>query len=161
MARVVKSSTLSAALAAILLLSLSGKLLANRATVEPDAGLFAARAEQALSASGFETKRVKRPMGLVVYGEKDGCRAMIAEYAPHGTFADTLVKRAAPVGPLRFAWRGATHEAAPKLRPLAEYYVRRELLRIGVDVPRAPIAALALTPGCPAPNLGALESLPA
>lgn len=156
-----KSSTLSIALGAVLLLSLAGKLAANRATVEPDSDLFAARAESALRAGGFETKRMKRPMGLLVYGKKGGCRAMIAEYAPHGTFAATLAKRAAPIGPLTFAWRGGRYEAAPKLRPLSEYYLRRELLRIGVDAPRAPIAALALSPGCPPPDLGALEILPA
>ncbi|HMJ92698.1 MAG TPA: hypothetical protein VK472_01225 [Allosphingosinicella sp.] len=156
-----KSSTLSAALGAVLLLSLGGKLLANRATVEPDNVLFAARAEAALRGAGFETKRVKRPMGLLVYGEGGGCRAMIGEYAPHGTFADTLAKRAAPIGPLRFAWRGRVYGEAPKLMPLAAYYLRRELLRIGLDAPRAPIAAVALTPGCTLLDVAPLASLPA
>lgn len=145
----------------MLLLSLGGKLLANGATVEPDPILFAARAESALRAAGFETKRVKRPMGLLVYGRKEGCRAMIGEYSPYGTFAETLALRAAPVGPLRFAWRGRIHDEAPKLVPLTEYYLRRELVRIGIQAPRAPIAALALSPGCPTPDLRPLESLPA
>lgn len=154
-------SAASLVLGAALLLSLGGKLLANHAAPEADQGLFAARAEALLEAAGYQAIQDRRPFGILVYGRKGGCRAMIGDYTPYGTFEDVFAQRSAPIGPLRFAWRGAAYEKAPKLLPLGEFYLRREALRVGLAVPRNPITALALSPDCPAPDLTALASLPA
>ena len=154
-------SAASLLLGAALLLSLGGKLLANRPSSEADQDLFAARAEAVVEAAGYRAFRDRRPFGILVYGRKGGCRAMIGDYTPYGTFEDVFVQRAEAVGGLRFAWRGTTYEKAPKLLPLGLFYLRREAVRIGLAVPRNPITALALSPGCPAPDLTPLATLPA
>ena len=153
-------SAVISVLAAALLMSLGAKLLANGPAAEPDQRLFAFRAEALLRAAGYEAVQDRRPFGILVYGRKQGCRAMIGDYTPYGTFADIFAQRAAPIGPLRFAWRGAVYEGAPKLLPLGEFYFRREAVRIGMNVPRAPIAAIALSPGCAMPDLSGLAALP-
>jgi hypothetical protein len=157
----VKSSGHSLALGGLLALSLGGKLLANGPAPEADQLLFAGRTQALLQAQGYEAVQDRRPFGILVYGEKKGCRAMIADYTPYGTLADAIALRAAPIGPLRFAWRGSAYDEAPKLLPLGQFYLRREAVRIGVAIPRSPIVAMALSPGCAAPDLGALKSLPA
>ena len=154
-------SAASLVLGAVLALSLGAKLLANRSAPEPDPGLFAERAQAVLRAAGYQAVQNRQPSTILVYGRKGACRAMIGDYTPYGTLADRFAQHAAPIGPLRFAWRGATYAEPPKLRPLTEYYVRRELLRIGLGTPRAPIAAIALSPGCAPPDLAPLETLPA
>ena len=158
-----KSSKLSLAFGLVLLASLGGKLLANRPAPEPDQQLFAARAGELLRANGFATTSEPRPLGILTHGRKAGCRIMIGDYTPYGTFADVFARHAAPIGPLRFAWRGTTYVEAPKLVPLATFYLRREALRIGIAAPRSPIAAFAASPGCDTRALDwtRLASLPA
>ena len=158
-----KSSTLSAAFGLLLLASLGGKLLANGPEPQPDQRLFAARAAALLRANGFATTSQARPLGILTHGRKPGCRIMVGDYTPYGTFADVFARHAAPIGPLRFAWRGTVHEEAPKLVPLGTFYLRREALRIGIAAPRSPIAAFAASPGCNTEALDwtRLASLPA
>jgi hypothetical protein len=159
--RGVRYSAASLVLAAALALSLGGKLLANGTAPEADQDLFAARAEAALEAAGYRAVRDRRPFGILVHGRRGACRAMIGDYTPYGTFEDVFAQRAAPIGPLRFAWRGTISAEAPKLLPLGLFYLRREAVRVGLAVPRNPIAALALSPNCPAPDLTPLATLPA
>jgi hypothetical protein len=161
MARGMKSSTLSLALGALLFLSLGAKLLANRAVPDSDPQLYADRAQALLRADGFETRLDKRPFGLLVHGARPGCRILIGDYSPYGTFAEVFRKHANEVGPLRFAWRGRLWNEAPKLLPLAEFYLRREMLRIGMPMDRRPVTAVAASPGCAPPDLGPLAALPA
>ena len=155
-------SAASIALGAALLLSLGGKLLAVGPAAAPDQDMFAARAAETLRARGFAVRSERRPLGILTYGDRPGCRMMIGDYTPYGTFADTYARRAAPVGPLSFAWRGTLRAEAPKLVPLTLFYLRRELLRLGIEAPRFPIAAIAASPGCDPRelNLAALSRLP-
>lgn len=156
-----KSSALSFALVAALLVSLGGKLLTNRQSPADDQSLFAARATALLRSSGYATKVEMRKVGILVLGRKAGCRAMIGNYTPYGTFANDFADLAGPVGPLRFAWRGSLYDSAPKLMPLTLFYLRREALRIGFEPRRLPIAAIAVSPGCGVPDPAGLASLPA
>lgn len=158
-----KSSTASLAFGALLLASLAGKLAASGTSPEPDNALFAARAAALLRAEGMATQSEQRPLGMLVYGRRAGCTIMVGEYTPYGTFADVFARRAAPVGPLRFVYRGRRYAKAPKLAPLISFYLRRELLRIGLATPRMPIAAIAVSPGCgpTEPDWAALATLPA
>jgi hypothetical protein len=153
----------SAGFAALLALSLAGKLLANQAPPGADPGLFVRSAGAMLRDGGFEASVEPRKAVILVRGARGGCRLILGEYDPHGTFAELYRELAAPVGPLRFAWRGRVYEAAPKVRGLAAFYGWRELRRIGLAPPRAPIAAWAATPGCDTGRLdwGRLASLPA
>ena len=142
------SRAISLGFAALLALSLTGKLALARAEPPPDEGLFAARTAALLESSGFAASSERRPLGMAVYGARGDCRLMVREYDPHGTFAESHAQVARRVGRLGFVYRGTISDRAPKLMPLTEYFVGRELRRIGLPVPRAPILAVSATDGC-------------
>jgi hypothetical protein len=132
----------------LLALSLAGKLAANQAAAGPDPRRFDAEAAAMLRAAGFAAAVEHRPFGSLLHGGKSGCRLILAEYDPHGTFAELLRELAAPVGPLRFAWRGRVYTAAPRTQALVHFYLWRELRRVRIAAARAPLAAWAASPGC-------------
>lgn len=156
-------SAASLAFAALIGLSLAGKLLANQAPPDPDRRAFDTSARSMLEAAGLATRSDARRFGTLLSGSSGGCRLILGEYDPHGTFAELFRHLAAPVGPLRFAWRGRVYARAPKTAGLAGFYVWRELRRVGVAAPRAPIAAWAASPGCDSARLdwSRLARLPA
>jgi hypothetical protein len=151
----VKSSTFSLVFAALLTLGIGAKLASNRAVPEPDLGPFRQAGAQLLRAQGYSVW--KDPAGPL-RGRRGACHVLLGDYTPYGTYADVYAEMARPVGPLRYAYRGRRYDRAPKLRPLLEYYVERELRRVGYRLPRHPIAAFAVTPGC-ALDAGAWRSL--
>jgi hypothetical protein len=141
----VKSSALSLVFGAILLVGVAGKLLSNVAVAEPSLDPFRAAGARLLRAQGYTVWR--DPAGPL-RGRKGGCRVLLGDYSPYGTFAEVYAEMARPVGPLHYAYRGAPYDGAPKLRPLVEFYVEREFRRLGLRMSRHPIAAFAVTPGC-------------
>jgi hypothetical protein len=143
-----KRSAASLVFAGLLAASLSGKLLANRMEPAPDAALLDAAVAGLLRADGFRVAPESHGFAILLRGRRPGCTILAGDYDPHGTFDETFRQLAAPVGPLRFAWRGRSFDAAPKLRPLLDFYVRRELRRIGMAPARTPIVAYAASPGC-------------
>jgi hypothetical protein len=148
---------------ALLLVSLAGKLAANQAAEGPDPRRFDAEAAAMLRSAGFAASVEQRPFGSLLHGSRGDCRLILAEYDPHGTFAALLGELAAPVGPLLFAWRGQIYTAAPRRRALLDFYLWRELRRVRIAAPRAPLAAWAASPGCDTHGLDwrRLASLPA
>ena len=136
------------ALALGLTMTLGLKAAWTRDAPKPDARLFADRALHFLHDAGFATRQEKRRFGIISYGRKGACLVMLAEYRPHGINAEPLAAHAAPLGPLRFAWRGTVEEAAPKLIPLSEFYLDRELRRAGFQPIRHPIVAVAGNDNC-------------
>jgi hypothetical protein len=132
----------------LLALSLGIKLLVNEAPPATDAGLFDRTAVAMLAAGGFVASVETRPFGSLLHGAKGGCRLILAESDPHGTFDQRLGELAAPVGPLRVAWRGRIYPRTPKTTALLRFYVWRELRRVGIPLPREPLAAWAASPGC-------------
>lgn len=142
------SPGLKLALAAALVPTLGLKLLATREAPAPDASLFVEQVEAVLRRAGLATARVTRPFGTVVLGSRGTCRMMVGDYPPDGTLAEPLAAEARGVGPLSYVWAGDTYAQAPKLRPLIEYYVRRELVRLGSRIRRWPILAVARGGDC-------------
>ena len=149
-------------LAAALLLTLGAKAAWTRRAPVPDAGLFAARVEAHLQAGGFETRRLRRPFGNLIFARDADCRMMVSDYRPHGTLADALTSYGRAVVPLHYVWRGDRCEAAPKLLPLTEFFMERELRRLGFSPQRHPILAVAASEGCRADRIDwtPLASLP-
>jgi hypothetical protein len=143
----------SAGFAALLAITLGAKFLSNVTVPEEGGPKFDHAARSMLEAAGFAASSEARPFGTLYHGSKGACRLIVGEYDPHGTFAELFRHFAAPVGPLRFAWRGQVTEEAPKTPALFHFYVWRELLRVGVATPREPIAAWAASPDCDTPRL--------
>jgi hypothetical protein len=142
------SNALEGALVGLLVLSLGLKLGASRGEPLPDGQLFASQVSRFLEREGYSTAAELRPLGIMVTAQRDGCRLAIRNYPPHGTLAQTYAHLARPVGPLHFVYRGRVSDRAPKLVPLIEYFIGRELRRLGIAAPRAPILAVAATRGC-------------
>lgn len=146
------------ALAIFLALTLGLKLLVVREAPAPDAALFVEQAEAMLRIQGFATARVTRPFGTVVTGSRGACRLMVGDYPPDGTMAEPLAAEARGIGPLSYVWAGEIYQQAPKVRPLIEFYVRRELGRLGFRIRRWPTLAVATGSGCGGPRID-LKSL--
>lgn len=138
-------SRVSLLFAALALAGVAGKLATNVPAPDPGLDAFRQAGAAVLRAQGFA---VWKDSAGPLRGRKGRCAIVLGDYSPYGTFADLYAEMARPVGPLRFAWRGATYGRAPKLRPLIEYYVEREFRRVGIALARHPIAAFAITPGC-------------
>ena len=106
-----------------------------------------------MRADGFRVAPESHGFAILMRGERPGCTILAGDYDPHGTFDETFRQLAVRVGPLAFAYRGRSYAAAPKLRPLLDFYVRRELRRVGMAQARTPIIAYAASPGCDAGRL--------
>lgn len=137
--------TLAAALAA----TLGGKAAWTRSVDFPNRALFVERAEALLRAEEFVTGRVDRPFGTVIVGRRGHCRLMIGDYPPNGTLSEILAVVGRRIGPLHYAWNGVLYDSPPKLVPLGEFFVQRELRRIGFEPARRPITAIAASAECP------------
>jgi hypothetical protein len=161
MALGVKFSRASLAFAALLLVSLGAKAMSSAPTPTPDPRRFAAAAAATLHDQGFATAFERRPLGILVYAHRGGCRLMAGDYTPYGTFAEVFAARARPFGPLRFVYRAVVYDRAPKLVPLTDFYLWRERRRLGLAAPRHPIVAVAATPACgpTAPDWSRLAAL--
>ena len=136
--------------AALIALSLGGKLAASAAPPGPDPRAAAGATAAALAAAGFDTRirEMDRSPGILVEARRGGCRLVAGDYPAHGTFAAVYRDLAAPLGPLRYAFRGRLRAGEPKLGALASFYLGRELRRIGIAARRSPVIALAAAPGC-------------
>ena len=134
--------------AALLLVSLAAKAAVTAPSADPDPRRFAGEAAAMLRARGFATLFDRHTFAILVEGRRGSCRLLVGDYNPYGTFADRFDQLARPVGPLRFAYRGALHAQAPKVVPLLDFYMSRELRRVGFHARRHPIVAVAASPGC-------------
>lgn len=134
-------------LAALLLLTLGAKVAFSREPPLPDTILSGATAQAMLRANGFATSSRRHALGTIVYAQRDGCRLMIAEQDPRGTYAEFLAVLGRPFGPLHYVWRGAVMEAVPR-GATVEYYLQRELRRLGGAPERHPVFAVAASPDC-------------
>lgn len=152
-----KPSRGSAAFAALLALSLAVKLVASTGDPSPDPTVFAGRAAAMLRAGGFRVMVQPRMFGFLVYGLRGECRTMLGEYAAHGTFAVLIGEAARPIGQLRYRYRDRVYPDPPKAAPLIDFYLVRELRRVGVAARRHPVMAVAASPAC---DLRALDWRP-
>ena len=131
------------------ILTMTGKLVATQPPLGEDRPLFAKSVSAMLTQQGFGTRFRAHPAGIIVYARKNECRLRVLEYPPDGSRLATVTTQAQGVGRLSFAYRGKLHTRAPKVRPLADYYLRRIFLRFGLASPRTPIVSVAASPGCP------------
>src|SRR4051794_15745371 len=98
-----KFSGAEAAFALLLAVSLSGKLLAARTAVpEPDADALNAESSELFRDGGFAVTPERQKFGVLLRGERPGCRLLAGGYDPRGTLGERFRQLAAPVGPLRF-----------------------------------------------------------
>ena len=149
--RLSNGDRIAAALFGVVALGSLGLKLANlRAEPRVDSERFGAAIVVRLHAAGFEAWPDGVGRHLRLMARRGACRLKAREFPPHGTLQDAYVELGHAVGPTRYAYRSAWLAAPPKMRPLLDYYVQRELARIGIDVPRRPIVAVAVGTACTA-----------
>ena len=141
------SCALSVAAAAILLVTLGIKLATLGAKPAVDGRRFLADLGSALSREGFAVSVQGARMRRIV-AERADCRIKARYYPPHGTLQDAIEDLGRPIGPTRYFYRGAWRSAPPKVRPLMEYYLQRELARVGIAMPMPAVVAVSASPAC-------------
>ena len=146
---------LDLAFAALLLVSLGGKLAAASGTPNLDPHTAAASAARMLTNAGFDARivEISRSPRVFVEATRGECRLIAGEYPPHSTFREVYLDLAAPIGPLRFAHRGRLLDREPKVLGLLDFYRWRELRRVGIAARRHAIIAVAAGPECHAESL--------
>ena len=140
----------------LIALSLMLKILATQSNPEADPKATAIALERMLDEAGFDAAvvRLGRSPGIIVTARSGQCRLLAGDYLPHGTFADVYASLAAPVGALHYAYRGQIYSRPPKASSLLDFYLWREVRRIGIQRGRPAVIAVAAAPACD------LESLP-
>ena len=141
------SPALSLAAAAILIVTLGIKLASLGAKPAVDGRRFLADLGTALSREGFAVSVQGSRMRRIV-AERGDCRIKARYYPPHGTLQDAIEDLGRGIGPTRYVYRGEWRSTPPKIRPLMEFYLQRELARAGIAIPMPAIAAVSASPAC-------------
>ncbi len=134
---------------ALAVVSLGLKSINLGADPRVDKPRFTAALATHLRPAGFAVRLEGMDGSPRLIAARGECRVKAREYPPHGTQRDALVELGRAIGPTRYVYRGEWSETPPKLRPLLAFYVTRELARVGLDVSRRPIVAVAIAPACP------------
>jgi hypothetical protein len=138
-----------------LLVSIGAKAAATSGDPQPDFNATVDATRQMLTNAGFEAgvrHRARLP-AIVVEAQAGDCRLLAGEYPADHTLADAYQALVRPDARLLYAYRGELHASAPRTRPLVDFFLWRELNRIGIGTARVPIVALILSPGCDAAAL--------
>jgi hypothetical protein len=140
----------SLVLALLLVLSIGTKTAATARDPTLEPGITVSAVQRLLEDAGYDADIVhlNRSPGVLVKGVLGGCRILAGEYPVHDTFAAVYGNLAAQNGRLQFAHRGALHETPPKTRAMFDFFLWRELSRIGIAAQRAPVDAVIASPAC-------------
>lgn len=149
---------LSTLAALVLAGSLALKLAVHDVSVEGDQRVTAAALADSLAEKGYSAD-VPRAEVPVVAAKRGNCSFTARVLDPHGIYHDTELLKLPRGWSVAYVWRGTVSQSLPRLRPLTEYYIARELGRIGLPAARAPVVMVLLQPACPPPDPAALEVL--
>jgi hypothetical protein len=144
----------SAALALLLIVSLTGKYVVSHHRGRKDDQALANALRQRLSTAGFTTSIERRVTGLVVHGVRASCRLTVRDGEGWPALSLLFQERARPYGPLQYVYRGQASAKPPRMRPIFDRTVHHILGATGLEMARPALLALAATPGC-----GAAERL--
>lgn len=140
----------------VLVSSLAFKLAVHDVSVEGDQRVTVAVLAGSLTRQGYE---VSIPRGEVpaLVAKHDNCSFTARVLDPHGTYHDTEFLKLQSGWSIIYVWRGRLSKSLPRLRPLVEYYISREIGRIGFFAERRPVVMVRLQPGCAPPDPAALN----
>lgn len=147
----------SSTLAALVLAgSLALKLAVHDVSVEGDQRVTAAALAGALAGQGYSAA-IPRAEVPVVQAQRGHCNFTARVLDPHGIYHDTELLKLPHGWSVAYVWRGTSSRSLPRLGPLTEYYIARELGRISLPAARAPVVMLLLQPACAPPDPAALN----
>jgi hypothetical protein len=93
----------------------------------------------------------------IVRGELGECSFTARILDPHGIYRDTELLKLPPGWSVAYGWRGKWHQSLPRLGPLVEYYVARQLARFGVSAEHAPVIMVSSQGGCALPDAARID----
>jgi hypothetical protein len=134
----------------LLALSLGVKAAATSADPSPNHFMTLTSLRSMLDDAGFDAqiRHLQRSPGLLVEATSEECGIVGGEYPVHDTFLKVYQKMAQPRDRLIFAYRGLLYEHPPKARSMLDYFIWRELRRVGISHQRTPVFALTVSPKC-------------
>lgn len=147
---------LEAGAALTIALSLAFKLAMLDVAVTEDQGDALRGLEARLAAQGYAVS-VPRAALPIVLGKRGDCSFTARVLDPHGLFRDTELLKLRPGWTVRYGWRGDWHAELPRLGPLVDYYLARQLARFGIDAHHVVVVMLSNAPGCPPPPAAAVD----
>lgn len=128
--------------------TLTPKLVAGSAYAVPDHRGLYARMEQRLQPSGYATEVVPHAFLTHMLVTREKCRALVAELRPDGTTLARLDLQAKDIGPGQVVYRGQYRAGIPPLVPSVTDRIQREIATFGFAFTREPVFYLAKTPEC-------------
>jgi hypothetical protein len=140
--------SISLVFAALLALTLAGKLLAAHAAPPRDEALFLRTAAAVAAKAGLTPRSGRSKLGPFLDARAPGCTLIVREATDGSTFAPAYSHLARAVGPVAYFYRGKVSADAPNALATADYQLWRGLYRLGIATRRHPVAVFAASPGC-------------
>ena len=143
----VSLSLVCALLAAVSLALKSHAPASAEAAFQP---AITARLARSMAGQGFAvTIEPHRYQSPVVLGVRGACRIGARDASAGAAMNAIFDQQFAGIGPLRYAYRGATYDELPRIRLFADRIVPRTLDRLGVRLARPVPIAFAGSAACP------------
>jgi len=151
-----RAAWLSAGAALMIVVSLGLKLAVLDVAVEEDQRAAVQALVTALAGQGYvaEVPRADLP---IAKAQKSACNLTARILDPHGIFRDTELLKLPRGWSVAYSWRGTWQTSLPRLGPLVEYYIARQLARFGAAARHAPVIMLSIQPGCARPEANAVD----
>lgn len=134
--------------AALLLVSLTPKFLAGNTVLLPDISALQSQMAGRLRAGGLVRLPAVSPRAAAIRAGRGACRMMALNMEPEGHLTTWFSDRAATIGPATYHYRGVPSREFPRFWPPIEAFVQQAGFRLGLNIPRAPVIAVAATPAC-------------
>jgi hypothetical protein len=139
---------LSLAFAALIGLTAAPKLIGVGRIAEPDGARLARDMGAALAAQGFRTAVVAYHLFDYVLARKGDCTLVAANMDAAGSLRERFAEETARIGPVLYHYGDATGPDFPRLAPAVAEHLQIWAYRIGIVAGRAPVIAIAASPGC-------------
>lgn len=143
-----------AGLACLILLSLAVKQTAINYTAKQDQNRLSRDIAKILLANGYAVTLVPRPHNntTIIKSKKGACHVWLRDATVHGDHLRASNRQMlGTAGPVRFAYRGEWRDDFPSLWIEMLWRTQRELGRVGIGFPMAPVLAVAASPECRPP----------
>ena len=139
---------LSLALAALIGLTLTPKLLGSGRIAAPDGARLARDMAATLAAQGFRTALVPHHLFDYVLARKGNCSLLAANIIASGYLRERFAEYAAAIGPTYYHYGDSTGPSFPRFLPVFTEHLQLWAYRAGIVAPRGPVIAIAASPAC-------------
>ena len=135
-------------LAAALALTLGLKLVFYHPVAPADPEALGEAVASFLLKQGFESRLEIKFGQVFIHANAGQCRMLITEAAPQGWNRDGIALHSKPVGRLNYIFDGTVHEQEPFVAPLVGEYWTRVRIKMGLNLSRHPVLAVAASDDC-------------